>query len=58
MSQSLLFSCEFCKISNNTYFEEHLQMIVSGKNLYFILERTHIRSAKKDVTHNHDIENE
>ena len=26
-----VFSCEFCEIFNNTYFEEHLQMAASCK---------------------------
>ena len=30
------FSCEYCEIFKNTYFEEHLQMTASGGNLYFI----------------------
>ena len=27
-----MFSCEYCKISNNTCFEEHLQMAASENN--------------------------
>ena len=26
-----MFSCEFCKISKNIYFEEYLQTVASGK---------------------------
>ena len=28
-----VFSCEFCEISKNTFFTEHLWTTVSGKNL-------------------------
>ena len=27
-----MFSCEFCKISKNTFFTEHLRMTASAKN--------------------------
>ena len=29
-----MFSCEFCEISNNTFFTEHLWATVSGSLLF------------------------
>ena len=50
-----LFSCEFCEIIKNNYFEEHLQTAASSQfkdtiNPYYSLFKTPIFQLKKAMT--------
>ena len=52
-SYAPVFSCEFCEISNNTFFTEHLRT-TSSKNTSFLLNRNSlIRFSNKDLKNLH-----
>ena len=38
MAPTQVFSCEYCEISKNAYFEEHLRTVVSPETTYVLVQ--------------------
>ena len=38
MAPTQVFSCEYCEISKNAYFEEHLRTAVSPETTYVLVQ--------------------
>ena len=43
-----MFSCKYCEISKNTYFEEHLRLTASDTKIF----SNHFETFQKSILHN------